>query len=56
MIATLIWIAMTAVFAILGFVGFEFNANTPLQVGRLPFICFVIAAISLIVVITRLAV
>ena len=52
---TLIWIGVFVVFAFVGFVGFELNANTPVGVGPLPFVCFVVAGIALIVVIARLA-
>jgi hypothetical protein len=48
------WAIVCVLAAFLGFGGFVFNANTPVQLGPLPFIFFVIAAIALIVVITRL--
>jgi len=49
------WATVCILFAFLGFVGFEFNVNTPLQLGPLPFILFVVALIALVVVIARLA-
>ena len=52
---TIIWVAVFVVFALAGFVGFEFNVNTPIQLGPLPFFFFVVAALALVVVIARLA-
>ena len=48
------WAAIFALCALLGVIGFFFNANTPLQLGPLPFIFFVFAFAALIVVIVRL--
>ena len=48
------WAAIFALCAMLGVIGFLFNANTPLYLGPLPFIFCVIAFVSLIVVIARL--
>ena len=51
---TLVFIAVFAIFAVLGVIGFYLNTSTPLQVGPLPFLCFMVAAVSLVVVITRI--
>ena len=52
---TLIWAIMFVLFVVAGFVGFELNVSTPIQVGPLPFVCFVMALVALVVVIARLA-
>jgi len=49
------WAIIFVLSALIGFIGFEFNTQTPLQLGPLPFVFFVIALISLVVIITRLA-
>ena len=52
---TFIFIGLFILFGGLGVIGFWLNSSTPIQVGPLPFFCFAIAAVMLVVVIARLA-
>ncbi len=52
---TLIWVAVFVVTAAVTVFGFMLNASTPMGVGPLPAVSFVIALVALIVVIARLA-
>jgi hypothetical protein len=49
------WVVVFVVSALLGGIGFALNSGTPLQVGPLPFVAFVVALVSLIVVVARVA-